>query len=98
MMPLLTACQLRWRSCREGHRDLALPVLVLVLTPTVASAFTITITAGSPKEIYLQVGVGSFTGLMDSGGTPQNNSTINTASVSVPATAVGNGTTQTMTT
>jgi len=64
-----------------------------------ASAFTVAITAASPKTIYLQLGVGTFTGgNYNAGGTPGNNATINTVSVTVPAAAVGNGTAQTMTT
>lgn len=73
-------------------------VMLLAIMPAAAHAFTVTIAAGSPKEIYLQVGVGSFTGHLDTGGTPQNNTTINTASVSVAAASVGNGVAQTMTT
>ncbi len=63
-----------------------------------AAAFTVNITAANPKALYLQVGVGSFTGNYSSGGTPGNNSTINTVSVSVAANAIGNGTAQQMTT
>jgi hypothetical protein len=63
-----------------------------------APAFTVSITPGAPKTVYLQVGVGTFTGMYDAGGTPGNNPTINTESVTVPANAVGNGTAQAMTT
>ena len=60
-----------------------------------AHAFTVNITAANPKAIYLQVGVGTFTGgNYNAGGTPGNNTTINTVSVTVPAAAVGNGTAQ----
>jgi hypothetical protein len=48
--------------------------------------------------VYLQVGVGSFTNDYIYGGQPQNNSMINTESVSVAASIVGNGTAQAMTT
>jgi hypothetical protein len=68
------------------------------MTSTTAHAFTVTIAPASPKEIYLQVGVGSFVGHFDTGGTPGNNTTVNRASVTVAATAVGNGTAQAMTT
>jgi hypothetical protein len=63
-----------------------------------AQAFTVAITPAAPKTIFLQIGVGSFTGFYNSGGTPQNNATINKESVAVAATAVGNGTRQAMTT
>ena len=69
-----------------------------LFAPVLAMAFTVTIAAGTPKEIYLQVGVGSFSGHLDTGGTPLNNTTVNMASVSVPAAAVGNGVAQVMTT
>jgi hypothetical protein len=61
-------------------------------------AFTATLNPASPLTVYLQVGVGSFTGEYIQGGQPQNNSTINTESVTVAGTAVGNGTAQTMST
>jgi hypothetical protein len=61
-----------------------------------SAAFTVNISAGSPRIIYLQVGVGSFTGFYNSGGTPGSNPTINVVSVNVPAAAVGSGTAQQM--
>ena len=66
------------------------------LLGTSAHAFTVTITSGNPRAIYLQVGVGSFTGFYNSGGTPQANPTVNTVSATVPAAAVGSGAAQTM--
>ncbi len=75
----------------------ALCVAVLA-TALPAGAFTVNITAANPKAIYLQVGVGTFTGNYNSSGTPGNNTTVNTVSVSVPANAVGTGVAQTMTT
>jgi hypothetical protein len=63
-----------------------------------APAFTVAINAAAPKTVYLQVGVGSFTGQYDSGGTPANNTTVNKVSVSIGANVLGNGTAQTMTT
>jgi len=64
-----------------------------------ARAFTVNITAANPKAIYLQVGVGTFTGgNYNAGGTPGNNTTINTVSVGVPAASVGTGAAQAMTT
>ncbi|MBV9621420.1 MAG: hypothetical protein JO341_10405 [Gammaproteobacteria bacterium] len=62
------------------------------------AAFTVNIAAGTPRMVFLQVGLGSFNGLYDNGGTPLNNTTINKVSVTVPAAAVGNGTAQAMTT
>jgi hypothetical protein len=61
-----------------------------------ASAYTITITAGS-RAIYLQVGAGGYSGFYNSGGTPGNSATINVVSVAVPASAVGSGAAQAMT-
>jgi hypothetical protein len=69
----------------------------LVLCGT-ADAFTVSISAGSPRMIYLQVGVGSFTGFYNNNGTPGVNPTINVVSVNVPAAQVGNGVAQAMTT
>jgi hypothetical protein len=71
-----------------------------------ALAYTATLTAASPQAIYLQVGVGLFTGgnytpIQGNGqpsGTPGNNATINTVSTSLTLAAVGNGTAQAMTT
>jgi len=74
-------------------------VAVVLAFAQPARAFTVNITAANPKAIYLQVGVGTFTGgNYNSGGTPGNNTTINTVSASVPAAQVGNGTAQAMTT
>ena len=72
--------------------------LALSTIPASALAFTVAIAAGPPREIYLQIGVGGFIGVYKTGGTPGNNATINNVSVTVPATAVGNGTAQAMTT
>lgn len=63
-----------------------------------ASAFTVDITPASPLTIYLQVGVGSFNGFFNSGGTPGTNPTVNVVSVTVPVAQVGSGVAQTMTT
>jgi hypothetical protein len=76
----------------------ALLLAVLASLATRTDAFTVNITAANPRVIYLQVGVGSFTGIYNSGGTPANNSTVNVVSVTVPAAEVGNGVAQTMTT
>jgi len=61
-----------------------------------ARAWVLTINSG-PKALFLQVGTGSYTGTYQGGGTPLNNATINTVSVTVPANQVGRGTAQTMT-
>jgi opacity protein-like surface antigen len=63
----------------------------LALAATAASAYIVTITAGT-RSIYLQVGAGSMTGTnFTSGGTPANNATVNTVSVTVPAASLGTG-------
>lgn len=61
-----------------------------------AAAWVLTISSGS-RMAFLQVGVGSYTGTYQSGGTPRNNTTVNTVSVAVPAAAVGSGVAQAMT-
>jgi hypothetical protein len=62
-----------------------------------ANAFTVNISAGSPRVIYLQIGVGSFSGFYSSGGSPVTaNPTVNVVSVTVPAATVGSGTAQAM--
>src|SRR4029077_8678821 len=63
-----------------------------------AAAYTLTLAPASPKAIYLQVGVGSFTANYNAGGQPGNNTTVNKVSATVAAGAVGNGTPQAMTT
>jgi hypothetical protein len=83
-------------TCR-GLVKVALALLFGV-GPSVALAFTVNISARNPRVIYLQVGVGSFNGIYNSGGSPANNATVNVVSVTVPAAQVGNGTSQTMTT
>ena len=64
--------------------------MVLLTVPQVADAYTITITAGA-RSIYLQVGVGGYTGYYSSGGSPGSNATVNVVSVTVPAGSVGSG-------
>lgn len=71
-------------------------VMALLGAPQVAEAYTITITAGA-RSIYLQVGVGGYTGFYNSGGTPGSNATVNVVSVTVPAGSVGSGSAQQMT-
>jgi len=74
--------------------------LLLASYTNAARAYTVTIAATSPKAVYLQIGVGSLTGTStyNGGGTPGNTATVNKASVTVPAAAVGNSTAQAMTT
>lgn len=75
--------------------------LVSALTPAVgAFAFTVTITAATPRTLYLRVGSGTpFTGgNLQNGGTPTSDPTVNVVSTTVPAASVGNGTAQAMTT
>ena len=62
---------------RMATRTLCLALLALSCGP--AAAFTVAITAAAPKTVYLQIGVGSFTGLYNNGGTPQNNTTVASA-------------------
>src|SRR5207248_575349 len=65
-------------------------VLCLALLAPVSHtvcAFTVTIAPAAPKTVYLQVGVGGFTGHYNTGGTPGNNATVNKESVAVAAAA-----------
>jgi hypothetical protein len=71
-------------------------VAVGLLACPAAQAFTVSISSGNPRAIYLQVGVGSFSGLYNSGGTPLANPTVNIVAVTVPTAAVGSGTAQAM--
>lgn len=73
---------------------LALSAALVPATPT--HAYTITISSGS-RAIYLQIGQGGYSGTHLNGGTPGNNGTVNTVSVSVPAGVVASGTAQQMT-
>ena len=67
-------------------------MLACALAVPASHAYVVTITAGV-KAIYLQVGVGTFTGgNFSAGGTPGNNATVNRVSVTVPAASVGAGT------
>lgn len=80
----------------NAARTFALYAMALAAFPL--HAFTINITAANPRTIYLQVGVGAFSANYNVGGTPQDNTTINAVSVTVPAAQVGTGAAQTMTT
>lgn len=74
----------------------ALALALSLFASTGAGAWVLTITAG-PKAVFLQVGIGSYSGTYQSGGTPLNNAQINVVSVNVPASAVGTGSAQSMT-
>src|SRR5438874_10581714 len=54
---------------------LVLCVALLASASHTVCAFTVTIAAAAPKTVYLQVGVGGFTGNYNAGGTPANNAT-----------------------
>lgn len=80
--------------------NMTIPVAMLAVMVSMhqsATAFTVNINPGS-RVVYLAVGNGSFTGTLQGGGTPANNSTINTVSVTVPANVVGSGAAQPMNT
>jgi len=63
-----------------------------------AHGYTVAIDPGA-RALFMQVGVGTMTGgTFESGGTPGNNTTVNTASVTVPSAQLGSGTAQAMTT
>lgn len=82
---------------RRPRAALALAVLGGAWLPW-AHGFTVSISSGS-RALFLQVGVGTMNGdYFRNGGTPGNNTTINSVSVTVPATQLGSGTPQPMTT
>jgi hypothetical protein len=98
---------------QRGDRTIRRLLCVLALggTAVTAHAYTITLAAAAPKTIYLQIGLGTFTGTycgnncsyvepvtQSPGSAPGKNTTINTVSVSVAANAVGNSVAQAMTT
>jgi hypothetical protein len=86
-------------SCRESVRTPFAFLAALLACATAAHAYTVNIAPRNPRTIYLQVGVGTFTGgTYNSGGSPAVNTTVNRVSVIVPAAQVGTGTAQTMTT
>ncbi|SDD64207.1 hypothetical protein SAMN05444679_112108 [Variovorax sp. CF079] len=82
---------------RARRAALALAVLGGVWLPA-AHGFTIGITPGT-RALFLQVGAGTMSGgNFRTGGTPGNNTTVNSVSVTVPAGQLGSGTAQAMTT
>ena len=72
--------------------------LLSLLQAARADAWVLTISSG-PKAAFLQVGLGSYSGTYQSGGTPLNNAFVNTVSLQNPLTpnAIGTGTAQAMT-
>ena len=84
---------------RAGAATVANLLAALLGCCSTAQAFTVNIAAANPRTIFLQVGVGSFSGgNYNAGGTPANNATVNVVSVTVPAASVGSGVAQAMTT
>ena len=82
-------------SLRQGRpvfpRLAGLAIASILLAPAVSHAYLVSITSGT-KSIFLQVGTGTMTGgTFQSGGTPGNNATVNTVSVTVPAASLGTG-------
>ncbi|HPX89627.1 MAG TPA: hypothetical protein PL133_10190 [Methylophilaceae bacterium] len=70
----------------------ALVALLMLTSAGSADAWILNISSG-PKQIYIQVGNGSYTGgNYNAGGTPANNNTVNVVSVNIPAASLGNGT------
>ena len=70
--------------------------LSALLGSSAAQAYLVGIAPGT-RALYLQVGTGTFTGTYSGGGTPGDNSTINTVTATVAAGAIGSGA-QTMST
>lgn len=86
-------------SARTGAAVNAGALVALLAFAFPAGAFTVNIAAANPRTVFLQVGVGSFSGgNYNAGGTPVTNATVNLVSVSVPAASVGSGAAQAMTT
>ncbi|MGH8031643.1 MAG: hypothetical protein ACREO8_04575 [Luteimonas sp.] len=71
-------------------------LLLLTLAP-VAQAFIVNIGGGLTPSIYLRIGDGVYSGTFQGGGTPGTGGGINTVSATVPAAALGNGTSVAMT-
>jgi hypothetical protein len=79
------------------HRVLCGAALLTAISGS-AAGYTVTLAPAAPLTVYLQVGVGSFTGDYISGGQPENNAAVNTVSASLSSAVVGNATPQAMTT
>lgn len=70
----------------------ALVALLMLTSAGSADAWILNISSG-PRQIYIQVGNGSYTGgNYNAGGTPANNNTVNVVSVNIPAASLGSGT------
>jgi len=70
----------------------ALVASLMLTSAGSADAWILNISSG-PKQIYIQVGNGSYTGgNYNAGGTPANNNTVNVVSVNIPAASLGSGT------
>lgn len=75
----------------------ALVALLMLTSAGSANAWILNINPG-PRQIYIQVGNGSYSGgNYNAGGTPANNNTVNVVSVNVPAASLGNSTALPMT-
>jgi hypothetical protein len=87
---------------RDRLRRESIGAVLLIAVSGGAAAYTVTLAPASPKTVYLQVGVGSFTTsncyTCNPAGQPANNTTINKVSTTVASSAVGNSTLQAMTT
>jgi hypothetical protein len=83
-------------ATHNAARVLALSMSLLAAG--VANAWVLTITSG-PKAAFLQVGLGSYSGTYSTGGTPLNNTFVNTVTLLNPLTpnVVGTGVAQAMT-
>lgn len=79
--------------CAAAFSLRSVALLAFALAASSASqAYVVTITAGT-KALFLQVGSGTMSGgTFNSGGTPGNNATINSVSVTVPVANLGAGT------
>lgn len=84
--PRFACARRRAASCRRAALLLASGLGAALA----ASAFTVNISPG-PRALYMVVGNGSMSGRYDSGGTPGNNTTVNTVSASVSAANLGGG-------
>lgn len=74
------------------HCTRILAAILMLTTASSANAWILAINPGT-RQIYIQVGNGTYTGGNHNvGGTPVNNPTVNVVSANVPAASLGNGT------
>ena len=86
-----------FRMLRAPRALLGLAVACIAWLPS-AHGFTVSITPGQ-RALFLQVGVGTMSGgFFSNGGTPGDNPTVNSASVTVSAAQLGSGAAQPMST